>query len=133
MTLAFSVPGVPPSVNRLLAAARTVTPKDGRPSFVQHYTPAKHRDWCREVWAAFKAHYPGHRPLAGRAKVQIELRFPTKRATDIDNYAKAALDALVQAKVLEDDSQIDELRLLRVPSAGKALAMTRYEISEVTP
>jgi crossover junction endodeoxyribonuclease RusA len=51
--------------------------------------------------------------LIGRLAVSIELTPPDKRKRDIDNYIKAALDALQHAAVFSDDSQIDLLRVAR--------------------
>jgi crossover junction endodeoxyribonuclease RusA len=48
-----------------------------------------------------------------RLKVTVELCPPDKRIRDLDNYAKSLLDALCQAGVFEDDSQIDYLLLVR--------------------
>jgi crossover junction endodeoxyribonuclease RusA len=43
---------------------------------------------------------------------------PDRRRRDLDNILKAALDSLVHAAVLADDSLIDELHVLRwAPSA----------------
>jgi len=51
--------------------------------------------------------------LAGGLIVSILLRFPDKRRRDIDNYAKAVLDALTDAGVWLDDSQINALSIVR--------------------
>lgn len=48
-----------------------------------------------------------------RLKVMVELCAPDKRIRDLDNYAKSLLDALCQASVFDDDSQIDHLTLVR--------------------
>jgi len=57
----------------------------------------------------------GAKPLTGRLGVQIELSAPNKtRDTDIDNRIKAVLDAL-QGVAFENDSQIDQLIVKRLP------------------
>jgi crossover junction endodeoxyribonuclease RusA len=48
-----------------------------------------------------------------RCAVRIEAYPPDKRRRDLDNMLKAVLDALVYAKVLADDSLIDELCIFR--------------------
>jgi len=52
-------------------------------------------------------------PLVDRLGVGIMLDPPTRRAFDVDNRAKAVLDALEHAGVYEDDGQIDSLTLTR--------------------
>lgn len=58
----------------------------------------------------------GIRPLhthGGRLAVHITLCPPDKRRIDIDNRVKPLLDAMTIAKVWGDDSQIDELHVVR--------------------
>lgn len=51
-----------------------------------------------------------------RLTVTIKASAPDNRRRDLDNIPKAVLDSLVHAKVLEDDSLIDELHIIRLPS-----------------
>lgn len=63
----------------------------------------------------------------GRLKVEIVLNPPDNRRRDVDNALKATLDALKHAKVYKDDSQIDDLRIVRgsaVPG-GRLTAVIR--------
>jgi len=55
-------------------------------------------------------------PMEGRLVVSIEAFAPDKRRRDLDNMLKAVLDALEHAKIYENDSQIDDLRIVRMPS-----------------
>ena len=48
-----------------------------------------------------------------RLSVHIIAYPPDKRRRDLDNMLKAALDALAHAGVYEDDSQIDDLHIVR--------------------
>lgn len=52
-------------------------------------------------------------PLLGRLAVQIAAYPPDKRRRDLDNLHKGILDALGAAGIYADDSQIDELRIIR--------------------
>lgn len=48
-----------------------------------------------------------------RLKVRIEVFPPDRRKRDLDNLPKGILDALTKYEVWEDDSQIDDLRVVR--------------------
>lgn len=48
-----------------------------------------------------------------RLAVLIEAVMPDRRRRDIDNITKALLDALTHAQVWGDDSQIDDLHVVR--------------------
>jgi crossover junction endodeoxyribonuclease RusA len=56
-----------------------------------------------------------------RLSVHIEAWAPDKRRRDLDNMLKAALDALTHCGVWNDDSQIDDLRIVRAPMVGGML------------
>lgn len=58
-----------------------------------------------------------------RLKIEIKLFPPDKRIRDIDNSIKSCLDALCQAGVFEDDSQVDVLIVNRgeIIKGGKAI------------
>ena len=64
-------------------------------------------------------------PMTGRLKVDIQLHFPTRRLCDIDNRPKAILDALEEAGVFENDSQVDVLTVERceVRKGGTCMVM----------
>ena len=51
-----------------------------------------------------------------RLSVSIDLHAKDKRARDIDNVVKSLLDALCQARVFTDDSQVDILFVRRAPN-----------------
>jgi Holliday junction resolvase RusA-like endonuclease len=48
-----------------------------------------------------------------RLEILVALHAPDKRIRDIDNVLKPLLDALVQAKLFNDDSQVDMLTVIR--------------------
>lgn len=54
-------------------------------------------------------------PLTGRLGVKVVLRRKDRRSYDIDNFVKALLDSLEHAGVFENDSQIDQLHIIRGP------------------
>lgn len=53
--------------------------------------------------------------LSGRLKVTLACNPPDRRRRDLDNMPKALLDALSHAQVILDDSQIDDLHIVRGP------------------
>ena len=64
-------------------------------------------------------------PFAGRLAVELVCRPPDRRVRDLDNLFKAVGDSLQAAGVYHNDSQIDELRLVRSrPTPGGTLAVT---------
>lgn len=52
-------------------------------------------------------------PLEGRLSVHIELFPPDRRKRDLDNVLKSLLDACEHAGCYENDSQIDEIHIVR--------------------
>lgn len=75
--------------------------------------------------------FAGAKEMAGLLAVQVDLHPPDRRRRDIDNTQKALLDALQNAGLYEDDSQIVDLHLRRldVVPGGKAV----LRIQEVGP
>ena len=73
---------------------------------------------AREFKTAVQACVLSNGPIPhfdGRLKVLIKLAQPTRKVIDIDNRIKPTLDALVNAGVMDDDSQVDELTVVRIP------------------
>jgi len=57
-----------------------------------------------------------------RIRMCVEVYPPDKRRRDLDNLMKATADSLQHAQVYPDDSQIDDLRIIRMPTyAGQLL------------
>jgi crossover junction endodeoxyribonuclease RusA len=62
-----------------------------------------------------------HEPLAGALRVTFRVYEPDRRRRDLSNLLKAAEDSLTTARVWADDSQTDDLRVLRRDPATGAL------------
>lgn len=69
----------------------------------------------------------GHTTLTGRLMVQVDAYMPDKRIRDVSNILKALEDAMTHAGVWKDDSQIDDLRIVRagVESPGRVLVTVK--------
>ena len=91
----------PPSVNSCWRTVngRTMISKKGR-AYKQAAT--------RAVLAA-----GANKHLSGRLRVKLTAYPPDRRRRDIDNLTKLALDSMQVAGVYLDDSQIDELTIIR--------------------
>jgi len=65
----------------------------------------------------------GH--CTGRLSVEIHAYPPDKRIRDLDGMLKAMLDALTEARVWDDDSQIDRLSIVRCVTRAIGMMMVR--------
>lgn len=66
----------------------------------------------QEVWvAAFNSKHAGFKDA--RLSIMVNLYPPDKRVRDLDNVLKPLNDALTQAKLFDDDGQIDSLTIMR--------------------
>lgn len=67
----------------------------------------------------------------GRLRVVITACPPDRRRRDLDNLLKGLLDALTHGGAWEDDSQIDDLRIVRGPvNVGGAVRVSIEVIGE---
>lgn len=72
-------------------------------------------------------------PIAGRLSVRLDLYQADARKRDIDNLPKALLDSLTKARVWIDDSQIDQLFIVRHHITGSPhVGVSVSEIEEST-
>ncbi len=55
----------------------------------------------------------GIQPLEGRLAIHVALYPPDRRKRDLDNVLKSLLDACEHAGCYENDSQIDEIHIVR--------------------
>lgn len=93
---------MPPSVNNLFFNAR------GR----GRVKTAKYRAWCNDAIRSIWAQSTPPREIVGPYRLTIDL--PLKMRGDLDGRLKAAIDALVAAKILSDDSRVMTLIARRV-------------------
>jgi Holliday junction resolvase RusA-like endonuclease len=101
----------------------------GRGGFVRSYTPAKTRDYEKQIADFAREHF--QEPLQGPLAVSLTFTMPIPSSTskklaqslvnsphtkkpDVDNLCKSLLDGLLQAGAFNDDSQIWELTARKV-------------------
>lgn len=74
-------------------------------------------------WDVVAAIGKDHQKLIGPLKVEIYAYMPDRRTRDLDNLGKCILDAMTHCGVWSDDSQIDDLRIIRcnVEKKGRIL------------
>lgn len=110
----------PPSANHLYrrVGARTLISREGR----------RYRQRIRALVLAARPS-PDTSTFRGRVYMTVTLHPPDRRRRDLDNAMKALLDALEHAGVYEDDSQIDDLRIVRgeVVPGGASVIEIREE------
>lgn len=126
MTLTLSLP-FPPSVN----------------TYWRHIAkgPLAGRTLISEKGRAYRTTVAGHvlaqvrcAALTDRLAVRIDAYPPDLRKRDLDNIPKGLLDALTQARVWSDDSQIDRLTIERhEPVKDGRVVLTIELIAAMTP
>lgn len=98
----------PPSVNRIwrCVGGRVLLSADGR---------AYRELVAVELWREIAPPFRDVPILTGRLSMTIRAYPPDKRKRDIDNLAKACIDAIQATKLIfEDDAQIDHLSIRRM-------------------
>ena len=69
------------------------------------------REYRSEAVRLMQSYGLSNEMLSGRLQVSLTLYPPTKRKYDIDNFCKAAFDALSHCNFWLDDEQIDKLTI----------------------
>ena len=59
--------------------------------------------------------------------VEVHLYPPDGRRRDLDNHLKILCDTLTHAGVWDDDEQVDDLRIIRMPVEKPGKAIVRIE------
>ncbi len=114
--LDFMVTGLPIPQGSMVA--RLVK---GRPTVVHRDGPEL-KAWRKKIAAIARVHMQFRRPWASQAPVAVSLLFEIERGKtvtrprpsvvpDIDKLARAALDALTEARVWGDDAQVVDLHV----------------------
>lgn len=91
----IELPQIPPSLHELYIRGRVKT--------------NKYRAWQEICLYTLKR---PKKPIQGELRVCCTFVRPSKRRMDLDNRCKAALDLLMLGGIIEDDSQVVDLRLL---------------------
>lgn len=106
----------PPSVNHYWCHTKTNT-----------YIGKKGKEYRRAVCTLLMGGPP---PILGRVGVSIVAFMPDRRRRDLDNLLKAIQDSLGHAGVYKDDSQIDDLHIVRghvIPGGKLHVSITVLE------
>lgn len=74
--------------------------------------------------------FAGIDPYNVSLRVWIEVMMPDRRKRDLDNLNKALLDSITKAKVWQDDSLLEDLRLVKL--GVEKPGYVRLHISELT-
>lgn len=90
------------------------------PPTVNHaYGTSGHRRYLKPAGVAFREEVAWivksgrYQKLDGRIAIVMRVYPRDKRVIDVDNRAKALLDALMHAGMFDDDSQVDDLHIIR--------------------
>lgn len=111
----------PPSVNhyRVPVRGRLITSNEGRAYHAR----------CAELLL-----FHGRPPCyTGRVAVEIQAHPPDRRRRDLDNLLKPVLDVLTNARVIVDDSDIDDLRIVRGSVTPGGMLRVRVVLLDAVP
>lgn len=126
---------------RFLYAETTPSPQH-RPRVGKFGTfyPKAYQTYHKECQEEFASRVRGLESLTGPLGVVVEVLCPRPKTTkllapkgDVDNYAKAPLDAATKAGVWLDDSQIEVLGAVKgwaSPGSEGSVAMWVYQLKE---
>ena len=109
-TITFRLP-FPPSVNHYWGN-RVVKPHGKKP-IVMTYLTARAKAYRADVEAVIAQQFGRLRPTTAKLHVRFTATMPDRRIRDLSNLLKASEDALVHARVMADDYQIDHVEVVR--------------------
>lgn len=126
MSLAFDLPW-PPSVNTYWR--HIVLGGKFKKARAQVLISEQGREYRIAAIASIREQQVPREALHGRLGIRLTAHPPDNRRRDLDNTLKGLLDALGHAHVIEDDSAIDELLIVRGPVRPQGLM--RVELREL--
>lgn len=115
----------PPSVNHYWRS-RIARTRGGK-SYIQTYLSAEAKAYKVAVVAVVRETVGAIR-LQGELSFEAVLHPPDKRVRDLDNINKSLWDALKEAKLFEDDSQIREMHTKFGPPIPGGRAVVRVGV-----
>jgi len=105
-----------------------------RGKFAHAYYPASYKKWKEAAAEAIGAQIQDAQPVAGPVNVTIECAVKRPKTTklshpkpDVDNYAKAVMDALTASSVWSDDSQVIRLVVTKVWAETGSIRIAIYK------
>ena len=120
----------PPSVNHYWR--HVLMKKKNGEAYVKDLISAEGRKYKRTIGQEVLAQCHGDmRTLEGRIRMAVVLYAPDRRSYDIDNRLKALLDALVDAHVMRNDNQVDEITIKRGPVVSGGMVRVWLQETQV--
>jgi crossover junction endodeoxyribonuclease RusA len=113
----------PPSVNRYYRAVngRNILSAEGR----------RYKAVATWTISTQKEHYNAVEFPAQRVRVTFRVTPPDRRKRDLSNLLKAIEDAMTEAGVWGDDSQIDDERIMRLPPASDGIGSVHATVETI--
>ena len=121
--LEVTLKGLPPSVNQMYRNAGTRI----------RYKTEKTRDYQRYAIKAIQGARLVPYTFEGRTILNVKFFVADKRKWDMDNRLKALQDCLQMARIIKDDSQIDDIHVQRewLPSGNTRTCVSVFSILEL--
>lgn len=102
--LQIELPGLPPSVNHTYNCTKSGI----------YYKNNVAKEWQQSVSSIMRLKKINYEPCTEHVGFYIAMYLPDNRRRDSDNRIKAAQDCLTTANVIKDDSQIWDLRVIKI-------------------
>ena len=121
--LEVTLKGLPPTVNQMYRTGR----------YSRRYKTQATRDYQRYAVKAMKAAHLVSYTFEGRTILNVKFFVADKRKWDMDNRLKALQDCLQMARIIKDDSQIDDIHVQRewLPSGNTRTCVSVFSILEL--